>query len=303
MPIPTYDRCIEPVLRYLAEHPEGVPISNVRDAVATKLGITAEEREIPLPSGAQPVWHSRIGWAHDRIKRAGFSTSVRRGFWKITAEGVAFVKQHAKLTEEQIENLAYVAPDAPALKPKEGAPPAAVAPAPPQTESPAERIDRAIAEVNDSVARDLLELVAASKPAFFERLVLELLHAMGYGATRDDLQQVGGGGDGGIDGVISLDKLGLEKVYVQAKRWKNKVSSPEIRGFMGALQLQGANKGVFLTAGEFTVDALETASKARGSIVLVDGARLTRLMIEHGVGVSKRSLEIPRVDSDYFDDE
>lgn len=305
MPIPTYDRCIEPVLRYLADHPEGATISNVRDGVAAMLGISAQDREVLLPSGGQPVWHSRVGWAHDRLKRAGYSSSERRGFWRITPSGLAFAKQHPKLTEQQVEDLAYVAPDAPALKPRGDAVSAPVvdaAPAPP-VESPDERIARAIAELNESVARDLVEQIAASKPAFFERLVLQLLHAMGYGATLADLQQTGGAGDDGVDGVISLDKLGLEKVYVQAKRWKKQVGPAEIREFMGALQLQGANKGVFLTAGSFSPAAVETAKKARGSIVLVDGEKLTTLMIEHSVGVLKKPLQIPRLDSDYFSDE
>lgn len=125
---------------------------------------------------------------------------------------------------------------------------------------------------------------------------------MGYGTSRSDLQRVGGSGDGGIDGIISLDRLGLEKVYVQAKRWKNSVGSPEIQGFMGALQLQGASKGVFITTSAFTRDAKEAANRARGSIVLVDGAQLAALMMDHGVGVSHKPLRIPKVDGDYFED-
>jgi restriction system protein len=125
---------------------------------------------------------------------------------------------------------------------------------------------------------------------------------MGYGTSRTDLQRVGGSGDGGIDGVISLDRLGLEKVYVQAKRWKNTVGSPEIQGFMGALQLQAASKGVFITTSNFTKDARQAAAKARGSIVLVDGGQLSTLMIDHGVGGSHKALRVPKVDNDYFED-
>ncbi len=142
-----------------------------------------------------------------------------------------------------------------------------------------------------------------SSPAFFEALVLDLLHAMGYGANREALQRVGGSGDGGIDGIISLDRLGLEKVYVQAKRWANKVGSPEIQTFMGALQLQHASKGVFMTTSAFTRDAIETAARARGTIVLVDGHRLAGLMIDHSVGVTPRPINIPRVDQDYFEED
>ncbi|RYG18742.1 restriction endonuclease, partial [bacterium] len=126
--------------------------------------------------------------------------------------------------------------------------------------------------------------------------------AMGYGTSRSDLQRVGGSGDGGIDGIISLDRLGLEKVYIQAKRWKDTVGSPDVQGFMGALQLQSASKGVFLTTSSFTKDAKAAAGKARGTIVLVDGAELTALMIEHGVGVSHKALRVPKVDNDYFEE-
>ena len=125
---------------------------------------------------------------------------------------------------------------------------------------------------------------------------------MGYGTSRSDVQRVGGSGDEGIDGIISLDRLGLEKVYVQAKRWKNTVGSPDIQGFIGVLQLQSASKGVFITTSAFTRDAKEAAAKARGSIVLVDGARLTALMMEHRVGVADNALRVPKVDQDYFED-
>jgi len=131
--------------------------------------------------------------------------------------------------------------------------------------------------------------------------VLDLLHAMGYGTSRTDLQRVGGSGDGGIDGIISLDRLGLEKVYVQAKRWQNPVGRPEVQGFYGALAGQRANKGVFITTSTFTTQAVEFANSVE-RIVLVDGKRLTALMTEHGVGVSHRVLKVPKVDSDYFDE-
>jgi restriction system protein len=172
----------------------------------------------------------------------------------------------------------------------------------PTKTSPDESIEKALSEIVDSVAHDLLERIGQAPPAFFERLVLELLHVMGYGLSRSDLQQVGGSGDGGIDGVISLDRLGLEKVYIQAKRWQGTVGSPQIQTFMGALQLQSANKGVFLTTSAFTKDARDAAAKARGAVVLVDGARLTQLMIEHGVAVTHKLVKVPKIDGDYFED-
>lgn len=150
-------------------------------------------------------------------------------------------------------------------------------------------------------ARELLDVVGSSTPKFFESLVLDLLHAMGYGTNRSDLQRVGGSGDGGIDGIISLDRLGLEKVYVQAKRWQNTVGRPEIQGFYGALAGQRANKGVFITTSSFTPQAVDFARSVE-RIVLVDGTRLAELMIEHAVGVTHRVIKVAKLDSDYFED-
>jgi restriction system protein len=151
-----------------------------------------------------------------------------------------------------------------------------------------------------AVAAELLEELSKVTPQYFETIVLDLLHRMGYGASRDDLQRVGGVGDGGIDGVISLDKLGLEKVYVQAKRWQGVVGRPDVQGFYGALAGQRANKGVFITTSSYTVQALEFARSVE-RVVLIDGVRLAGLMIDHEVGVTLRSVRIPKLDSDYFE--
>jgi len=152
-----------------------------------------------------------------------------------------------------------------------------------------------------SVGAELLEAIQNSSPRFFETLVLDLLHAMGYGTSRTDLQRVGRSGDGGIDGIISLDRLGLERVYVQAKRWQQGVGRPDVQGFYGALAGQRATKGVFITTSTFSAQAVEFAASIE-RIVLVDGKRLTDLMMEHGVGVSHRALNVPKVDQDYFEE-
>lgn len=169
-------------------------------------------------------------------------------------------------------------------------------------QTPDERIDGALKEIHRAVAQELLDKIAQAPPAFFEDLVLDLLHALGYGANEDDLERVGHSGDGGIDGVISLDKLGFERVYVQAKRWQGTVGRPEVQAFYGALAGRRARKGVFITTSSFTREAREFASQVVESIVLIDGPRLTSLMIEHGVGVAHyRVLRLPKVDGDYFD--
>ncbi len=170
------------------------------------------------------------------------------------------------------------------------------------TVSPDDRLEQAMRELRDATAMDLLDNLLHFSPNRFEVIVLDLLHSLGYGASRNDLQRVGGSGDAGIDGVISLDKLGLEKVYVQAKRWQGTVGRPELQAFYGALAGQKAKRGVFITTSGFTAQAIDFARSVEG-MVLVDGNRLVNLMMDHEVGVMSRLLSIPKLDSDYFDEE
>jgi restriction system protein len=307
MTIPTYDRFIEPLLRFLVQHRDGVAAKLAHDAAADALGLNEADRLRLLPSGAQPIYKNRIGWAHDRLKRAGLSSSPRRGLWQVTPQGVAFASDHpAPFSAELAETLAVghlgvrLRPlsDA-APQPSDEASPAAGAAA--AIESPDDRLENALDQLRKSAQAELLELLAAVSPTFFETIVLDLLHRMGYGASRADLQRVGGSGDGGIDGVISLDRLGLEKVYVQAKRWQDSVGRPSLQAFYGALAGQKAKKGVFITTSSYTPQAIEFARSVEG-IVLVDGERLTALMIDHEVGVTARTVKVPKIDGDYFDD-
>lgn len=230
-PIPTYDRFIEPLLRLLASRPEGVPAREAHEAAADALGLDAAARQQLLSSGAQLVYKNRAGWAHDRLKRAGLSDSPRRGWWQLTEAGRRFVAEHAgPLSAEQVATLAMSHIDTRLLRPVAadaggaGDSEAVVQP----VASPEERLGLALEEIRRAVVAELLDTLATVTPAFFETLVLDLLHRMGYGANRADLQRVGGSGDAGIDGIISLDRLGLEKVYVQAKRWQGTVGRPEI---------------------------------------------------------------------------
>jgi len=304
MSIPTYDQFIEPILRYLAARPEGAPAKVAHDAAAEALGITEEERQQLIPSG-QPVYKNRAGWAHDRLKRAGLSSSPQRGIWMLTEAGKKFVVQHpAPLSNSELQGLAIgftgqnaehstdLAPGPSGIS-LEGAVSKA---------SPDERLTGALTEIRDAVTVEILEALSGVSPTFFETIVLDLLHRMGYGASRDDLQRVGGTGDGGIDGIISLDKLGLEKVYVQAKRWQQSVGRPDIQAFYGALAGQRASKGVFITTSSYTTQAHEFARTVE-KFVLIDGQKLAALMIQYEVGVSSRAIRIPKLDSDYFDEE
>jgi len=306
MPIPTYDQWIDPILRVLQQSPEGIAASAAHDAAARALGLTEEDRAELLPSGVQQVYKNRAGWAHDRLKRAGLSSSPRRGFWRLTEAGSDYVRAHPEpLIPSEIARLAeafnQVRLSTTARPIIADLIPIATLPSTLIHESPDETLERAVSEIRDSVAAELIDSILSASPRFFENLVLDLLHAMGYGTSRTDLQRVGGTGDEGIDGIISLDRLGLEKVYVQAKRWQNSVGRPDVQGFYGALRGQRANKGVFITTSAFTAQAIDFAGSIEG-LVLVDGQRLAALLIEHGVGVANRAVSVPKLDSDYFEE-
>lgn len=307
MPVPTYDRFIEPILRYLAEHSDGAAARDVYEAAAAALGLSDADKQELLPSGVQSVYKNRAGWAHDRLKRAGFSDSLRRGFWRLTAEGLTYAKEHGSpLSADEVEELATGHIDV-RLRGIQPSTPQADDSAPVLgqasfTASPDDRLEDAVAELRETVTAEVLEAVRKVSPTFFETIVLDLLHRMGYGASRTDLQRVGGTGDGGIDGIISLDKLGIEKIYVQAKRWQQAVGRPEVQAFYGALAGQRASKGVFITTSAFTPQAIEFARSVE-RVVLVDGARLADFMIDHEVGVTLRPVRVPRLDGDYFEEE
>lgn len=308
MAVPTYDQFIEPLLRFLVANPEGVPAKLAHEETANALGLTDEDRQQLLPSGSQLIYKNRAGWAHDRLKRAGLSCSPRRGFWKPTDKGIAFLNENgAPFSSGLVEQLAmgYIGvklkPDSSANSSEFAASlsaPLAVS----SNESPDDRLGRALAELRQSAESELLELLASASPSFFETIVLDLLHRMGYGASRADLQRVGGTGDGGIDGIISLDRLGLQKVYVQAKRWQENVGRPHLQAFYGALAGQKSRQGVFITTSSYTSQALDFAKSVEG-IVLIDGPQLAGLMIDYELGITARAIKIPKIDGDYFDEE
>jgi restriction system protein len=316
MAVPTYDCFIEPVLRFLAQHLDGVAAKEAHEAAAAALGISDEEKQELLPSGAQPIYKNRAGWAHDRLKRAGLSSSPRRGTWKITKEGLQFLASHPEAFSSQVSTqLAMGNINVRLRQPSETirdssqqlgslstTDSSATSPVSSPVASPDDRLGEALKELRQAAETELLELLANASPSFFETIVLDLLHKMGYGTSRSDLQRVGGAGDGGIDGVISLDRLGLEKVYIQAKRWQGSVGRPELQAFYGALAGHKARKGVFIATSTYTAQAIDFAKSVEG-MVLIDGQRLASLMVDHEVGVSSRVLRIPKIDSDYFDEE
>ncbi|MFJ5442830.1 restriction endonuclease [Pectobacterium sp. CHL-2024] len=304
MTVPTYDKFIEPVLRFLATKPDGVPARDAHEAAADILDLDDNQRAEMIASG-QLVYKNRTGWAHDRLKRAGLSQSLSRGKWCLTTEGLHWIQAHPQpLTEEEVNHLAFDFMDV-KLKQQYDAVELDQSPTLLTNEelaksSPDDRLDQALKELRSAVAVEVLENLLQVSPARFEVIVLDVLHRLGYGGHRDDLQRVGGTGDGGIDGIISLDKLGLERVYVQAKRWQNTVGRPELQAFYGALAGQKAKRGVFITTSGFTAQARDFAHSVEG-MVLVDGERLVHLMIENEVGVSSRLVKVPKLDMDYFE--
>ena len=304
--VPTFDEFIEPIMRVLYRHAGGLKTAEVYRLVANEVGLTEEQKDEILPSGRQPYYQNRISWAYHRVKHAGYGDGSRRGHWALNEKGRALMEARPEGLCE-VEHAFIVAAVGPSHQDGEEAS------SPPRADdsdddvrrqTPIEAIDRAISELNQSVANELMEFILALTPDQFEVLVLDVLLAMGYGASRRSLTRTGGSGDGGIDGIITLDRLGLEKVYIQAKRWApgNNVSRPELQGFYGALAMRQANKGVFITTSEFSQPAREYAAQVSNGIVLVDGEMLTQLMIEYGVGVStQRVVKVVRADSDYFE--
>ena len=295
--LPTYDQFIEPILRVLQQYPEGLRAAEVHDAAADYLQLTQEQRSELLSSG-QAVYKNRCGWAHDRLKRAGLSFSPRRGLWQLTNEGAVYASQHSSaIAEAEIQRIASSNLDAPiASKSSKMVATDEIH----ANASPDDQLEQALQALRQATADELLEMLLAVTPSRFEVIVLDVLHGLGYGISRQDLQRVGGSGDAGIDGVISLDKLGLEKVYVQAKRWQGTVGRPELQAFYGALAGQKAKRGVFITTSAFTAQALDFAKSVEG-IVLIDGERLVNLMMDTEVGVTSRTLKVPSLDSDYFE--
>lgn len=302
MPVPTYDQFIEPVLRILAQNPNGLTTREVHERAADHLNLSEADRAEVIPSG-QPVYKNRCGWAHDRLKRAGFSSSPRRGIWQLTEEGRQYETTHqAPLPPSEVEKLAKAFMNVKLtdqdtddeLKLFEAD--TAVSDL-----SPEEQVHQALEVIKDQVVIDLLERLGQVSPQHFERIVLDLLHRMGYGASRADLQTTQASNDGGIDGIISLDKLGLEKVYIQAKRWQGTVGRAELQGFYGALASRRATKGVFITTSAFSRQAREFVENLEG-LVLVNGRKLAQLMIEYNLGVASRAVMLPELDSDYFEE-
>lgn len=299
MAIPDYQTVMKPFLEYHADGEEHSFRESV-DKLATVFDLTDEEKNKLLPSGHQPVFDNRVGWARTYLKKANLIESSRRGYNKITPRGLDALKQKATKIDTKYLCQFEEFNSFKVLKNKKVEEPEIVA----SDKTPQELLESAYQKIREELADNLLERIKTCSPSFFERLVVEVIVKMGYGGNRQDAgRAIGKAGDEGIDGIIKEDKLGLDTIYIQAKRWQNVVGRPEIQKFVGALTGQRAKKGLFITTSDFTSEAREYASNIDIKIVLIDGETLADLMIEHNVGVSAVDIyELKKIDSDYFEE-
>jgi restriction system protein len=302
MTIPDYQSIMLPLLRLAADGTEH-SIRAATESLADQFGLTQQERTELLPSGQQEVFYNRVGWARTYLKAAGLLKITRRGYFQITDRGRKVLDQNPseinndflQRFDEYVEWRARRKTSDEIVEDKDK-----------DKQTPEEEIEAAYLRIRKGLSAELLDAIKECSPAFFERLVVDLLVKMGYGGTRRDAgQAIGRSGDGGIDGIIKEDRLGLDIVYLQAKRWdENAVGRPEIQKFVGALHGQRARKGIFITTSSFSQPAQDYVAQIDSKIVLIDGETLAQLMIDYGIGVTTTaSYELKRVDSDYFTEE
>lgn len=304
MAIPDYQSFLLPYLKLAGDN----QIHSCREAyqiLREQCNLSEDEKRQMLPSGQQTIVDNRIGWARTYLKKAGLINQPKRGLFQITERGKNVLRQN--LEKIDLEFLTQF-PDFQEFRAKRNKPndesDTQEELTPIDRKNPIERLEDAYQEVINDISQELLDTVKDVSPSFFEKLVIDLLVKMGYGGSRKDAgQAVGRSGDEGIDGIIKEDRLGLDTIYIQAKRWDSVVGRPEIMKFAGALQGQRAKKGIFITTSNFTKDALAYASNIDSKIILINGESLTQLMIEHNVGISTASIyEIKKIDSDYFEE-
>ncbi len=304
MPIPDFQSLMLPVLKAAAQGE--VKLSDVTAKVSLDFRLTDEETEQLLPSGRLTTISNRTGWAKTYLAKAGLIETTRRGYFRVTDRGrevlagnpalidISFLSQFPEFQEfRKGEHADEPAGSEQVRAALEGS-----------NQTPDELLRDTHREIERNLRAELLDRVLAATPAFFERLIVGLLMAMGYGGSRDDAgRAIGKSGDGGLDGVIDQDPLGLDRVYIQAKRYKrdSPVAEPDIRGFAGSLESVKATKGVFVTTSYFTAPAAAFAEKIARRIVLIDGDQLARLMVRYDVGVRvEETLHLKKTDEDFF---
>jgi restriction system protein len=298
MPIPTFDKIFLPLLKFLEDKKEHRLIE-AANYIKKYYNLTPEELNERLESGT-PRIDNRVGWARTFLKKANLLYYPKRGYLEITDEGLKLIQKNpAELSIKDLKNI-------PGFKEAWGTNKKNAnhftSKKDISLETPQETIESGFRSIQLALSQELLESIKSCSPYFFEKLVVELLLKMGYGGSLQEAgKAVGRSGDGGIDGIIKEDKLGLDAIYIQAKRWENVVGRPEIQKFVGALQGQKARKGVFITTSHFTKEAREYVNAIEPRVILINGKELTNLMIENNIGVTKIiAYEIKKIDSDYF---
>ncbi|NIR48673.1 restriction endonuclease [candidate division KSB1 bacterium] len=298
MAIPDYQTIMLPLLRFAGDG----RIHTFREAVyalAEEFSLSEAERTELLPSGQQPIFDNRVGWASTYLKKAGLLDAPQRGSIQITERGKEILSKNPQRIDVQfLDQFDEFVEFRKLRRDKEQDDRNKQL----RLETPEELLETAHQSLRDDLSANILSTIKNCSPEFFERLVVDMLVSMGYGGSRKEAgQAIGKTGDGGIDGIIKEDKLGLDIIYIQAKRWEANVGRPEIQKFAGALQGQRARKGIFITTSTFSKDALQYASNIENKIILIDGHRLAELMIDHNVGVTPiTKYEVKRLDTDYF---
>lgn len=305
MTVPDFQSMMLPVLQFTADG-EDHRMADLREKLAQEFRLTDDEVKERLPSGKQSRFHNRVAWAKVYLAQANLLETPRRGAFRISERGKAvlsnpppaidirFLEQYPEFREFRYQRGKH--DDSSQAQEEDDRQ---------KIETPEEALEQAAQRLNEELSRQVIKQVKSGSPAFFERLVVDLLVKMGYGGSiKDAGRAVGRSGDEGIDGIIKEDKLGLDVIYIQAKRWDSVVGRPELQRFVGALHGQRAKKGVFITTGGFSEQALQYVSQIDPKVVLIDGVQLVSYMIEHGVGVSiANTIEVKKIDSDYFMEE
>lgn len=301
MSIPNYQMVMLPLLRLVGMR-GSISVRDATEQIAEEFKLTKDERAALLPSGKQEIIVNRVGWACTYMKKAGLLSSSARGMIEITERGKQVLMERPKLI-----NVAYLSkfPEFEAFRAieneKSDNSPQTVA----NTDSsgtPEELIEQSYQELKTALLDDIIQRVKACSPQFFEQLVVDTVVKMGYGGSRKEAgKAIGQSGDEGIDGIINEDRLGLDVIYLQAKRWEGNVSRPEIQKFAGALQGKRARKGIFITTSDFTSEAKEFVRHIDAKIILISGHQLAELMWEYSIGVSSSaSYEVKKLDIDFF---
>lgn len=299
MAIPLFQEIMLPLLKLLGDKQE-YSLGQAIDLLTRYFNLSKQEQQELVPSGQQPVFHNRVGWARTYMKKACLIESTRRGFFRITHRGLEVLKENpSKIDMKFLERFEEYRQFRATKREKPPEPPGG------DEATPEEALEIAYKNLRDTLVSDLIQHLKAGSSTQFENIVKDLLVAMGYGGSRKDAAKaIGKSGDEGIDAVINEDRLGLEVIYVQAKKWEDTVGRPEIQKFAGALQGRHAKKGIFITTSDFSTGAIDFASKVDNKIILIDGESLVQYMIDHNVGVSTTAnYEVRKVDLDYFVEE